>query len=398
LTEITLNEEAVETFFRDARERHAVYLRRRSGASRPWTTDPVMRQYRITNVFRELDKTTTWLRENVRDHLADDPLVLPAVALARWFNYIPSMETLFKQPSLFPGEEPAASGGAAPEGSGPAALRPTPAAPAGSAAGLRHGLLPARAGEPYPTPWQEWMRTESTRSLECPLRKQGSPWVTGAYMIRTPIGMDKLEGVLSSFRNLGTQKPKFEIFRSRFVSMGWREVAEHCLENREKNPVSLQAVWDWLKNFYGLGAFMAYEIVTDLRHTKLLDRAPDVDLWANPGPGALRGANILIRGPNRVRKGRLEKSSVREAQECMDQLLELSRDPRYWPQPGCGLGGVAYDPKYLKEIADVLHQPPRPEDWPRWELHEVEMWLCETAKLVRTRLGWGRPRGNFEGF
>lgn len=390
MTDIKLDEETVNTFFADARERHAVYLRRKAGNPRPWTKDPVMRQYRITNVFRELDKTTTYLRNNIRDPLRDHPLVLPAVSLARWFNYIPSMETLFLQPSLL---SPTAGAAPAPEVTAPGGIKNPPVTAAGSAA-----LLLEPGPGPYRTPWQTWLMTEDAKELEWPLRKQGSPWVTGAYMIRTPVGMDKLEGVLSSFRNLWTQKPQFVMNTGASISMGWLELAIYCIDKRNiGDPVSLRQVWDWLKNFYGLGAFMAYEIVTDLRHTALLDRAPDINLWSNPGPGALRGANILIRGANRVRKGRLEKSTVKEAESCMAQLLELSRDPKYWPQPHLGLGATIYDPSYLSEIGDVLHNPPRPEDWPVWELHEVEMWLCETAKFVRTRLGWGRPRGNFEG-
>lgn len=395
---VELLPEMIEAFFRDARERHAIYLRRSAGLQKPWTNDPVMRQYRITNVFRELDKTTVWIRENVRDPLSSHPLVLPAIALCRWFNLIGTLETIFKQPSLFAGEVKVAATAA-----GAAGARWIPPDPNPRAAGQPEPAAAARLAAllytdgPHPTPWQEWLATGNTATLEWPLRKQGAPWVTGAYMIRTPIGMDKLEGVLSSFRSFCTQRPKFECNDGSFKSMGWADVAEYCIDARESgNPVTLKRVWEWLKNFYGLGAFMAYEIVTDLRHTKLLDRAPDINTWANPGPGALRGAALMIRPANRVRKGRLEKASVKEAESAMAQLLELSRDPRYWPQPRRGLGATVYDPSYLQEIGDVLKNPPVIEDWPEWELREVEMWLCEMAKITRTRLGFGRPRGNFQ--
>lgn len=49
-------------FFAFARERHATYLRRQSGAPEPWTDDPILRKFRFTNVFRELDRTTVWFR------------------------------------------------------------------------------------------------------------------------------------------------------------------------------------------------------------------------------------------------------------------------------------------------------------------------------------------------
>lgn len=396
---VELNESQVAQFFADARERHAIYLRRRAGRPKPWTNDPVLQNYKITNVFRELDRTTTWIRTHVRDPLYDNILALPAVALARWFNLIPTLETIFLQPSLFLDSSGAAGVGvAAPDPNPRAGSAPDLAPAAGSAAGLSPvsggaaGLLPTDGAA---TPWQQWLKTEDTRDLEWPLRKQGAPWVTGAYMIRTPVGMDKLEGVLSSFRNLWTQRPKFELNNGNMVSMDWREVAQYCLDNRDsERPVSLERMHDWLCNFYGLGPFMAHEIVIDLRHTALLDRAPDIRSWTNPGPGALRGANILIRGAKQGRKGRLEKSSVAEAKDTILQLQDLAQDPKYWPQER--QDGFTVDPSYSAQIEDVLRYA-KSGDWPRWEMHQGEMWLCEYTKITRTRLGFGRPRGNYHG-
>lgn len=406
---VELDESQVAQFFADARERHAIYLRRRAGQPKPWTDDPVMQNYKITNVFRELDRTTTWIRTHVRDPLYGSTLALPAVALARWFNLIPTLETVFLQPSLFPDAGGATGvGGAAPDPNPRAGGAPDPAPAAGSAAGFlpvsgsaaglppvsgsAAGLLPTEGAA---TPWQRWLKTEDTRDLEWPLRKQGAPWVTGAYMIRTPIGMDKLEGVLSSFRNLWTQRPKFELNSGKVVSMGWGDVAQHCLDARDsERPVSLERMHDWLCNFYGLGPFMAHEIVIDLRHTALLDRAPDIRSWTNPGPGALRGANILIRGAKQGRKGRLEKSSVAEAKDTILQLQDLAQDPKYWPQEI--EGGFAVDPSYPGQIEDVLRYA-KSGDWPQWEMHQGEMMLCEYTKITRTRLGFGRPRGNYPG-
>lgn len=386
---VELDEEQVAQFFADARERHAIYLRRRAGRPKPWTDDLVMQNYKITNVFRELDRTTTWIRTHVRDPMQDDPLALPVIALARWFNLIPTLETIFLQPSLFLDVGGAAGvGGAAPDPNPRAGGAPDPAPAAGSAA----GLLPTGGAA---TPWQRWLETEDTRELEWPLRKQGAPWVTGAYMIRTPVGMDKLEGVLSSFRNLWTQRPKFELNSGEAVSMGWRDVAQYCLDARDsEQPVTLERMHDWLGNFYGLGPFMAHEIVIDLRHTALLDRAPDIRSWTNPGPGALRGANILIRGAKQGRKGRLEKSSVAEARDTILQLQDLAQDPKYWPQER--QDGFAVDPSYSGQIEDVLRHG-KSGDWPRWEMHQGEMMLCEYTKITRTRLGFGRPRGNYPG-
>ena len=155
----------------------------------------------------------------------------------------------------------------------------------------------------------------------------------------------------------------------------------------------LQAVWSWLRQFYGLGPFLAYEIVTDLRHTALLDRAPDIMTWANPGPGALRGARLLTHGPERGRKGRLIKGDLAQTHEVMCDLMRRSQSVEYWPVVHGD--AVLHHESYRHQTTDVLGGS-RTEDWPAWEMREPEMWLCEMAKYERTRLGFGRPRGTFK--
>ena len=65
-------------------ERHRIYLTKTAGKPKPWTDDPILQQYKFTNVFRELDKDTIWCRENIREPLRDAPeLLLFNVALFR---------------------------------------------------------------------------------------------------------------------------------------------------------------------------------------------------------------------------------------------------------------------------------------------------------------------------
>jgi hypothetical protein len=90
-------------------ERHAIYLRRAAGQSRPWTDDRILRDYFFTNPFRELDKTTLWFKEMVRGPLACDPAVLMATVIFRWFNYIPTGELLLQHGLLHEWDEKGAS-------------------------------------------------------------------------------------------------------------------------------------------------------------------------------------------------------------------------------------------------------------------------------------------------
>lgn len=75
-----------EIFWYFMNERHSIYLKKQKGIPKPWTDDPILQYYKFTNIFRELDKDTVWVKENIRDPL-DDPktydLLLFNVALFR---------------------------------------------------------------------------------------------------------------------------------------------------------------------------------------------------------------------------------------------------------------------------------------------------------------------------
>lgn len=67
-------------------ERHSIYLRRAAGQQFPWTKDPILQKYKFCNIFRELDRTTVWIRENVREPFADNENLWFMIILARFFN------------------------------------------------------------------------------------------------------------------------------------------------------------------------------------------------------------------------------------------------------------------------------------------------------------------------
>lgn len=77
-------------------ERHRIYQRRLDGLPRPWTADTILQRYKFTNVFRELDRGTAWLRENFTQPHWNDPLELIAFNLAwyRMFNWTGTGEYL----------------------------------------------------------------------------------------------------------------------------------------------------------------------------------------------------------------------------------------------------------------------------------------------------------------
>jgi hypothetical protein len=110
------------------------------------------------------------------------------------------------------------------------------------------------------------------------LIKEQPQWVTGSYIIKTPNGMDKVTGVVDCINNIWQDKD-------------W--LIKRLEYDKKEHKSSLESAWTLLRQYPYMGPFMAYEVVTDLRHTYILDEAHDIMTWANAGPGAMRGLNRL---------------------------------------------------------------------------------------------------------
>ena len=272
----------VDKFFNFLNERHLIYLRKTRKEEFPWTTDPILQRYKFTNVFRENDRTTVWFREHVRENMRDDIDVALATVIFRWFNLIETGQLL-----------------------------------------LEHGLF------------KNW---DSDYCIE--ILQDQPQWVTGAYIIKTPNGMNKLEGVCWAIDQIANDQNKF-------------------IDSIYEAKDSLKALWEVLMPYPYMGPFMAYEVVTDWRHTFLGDEARDIMTWANPGPGAKRGLNRIHDRP----LNKQIKSDINISE--MQVLLELSQE---W-----------------------LHG-----QVPSLEMRDIEHTLCEFDKYERVRNGEGKPRSIYK--
>ena len=154
---------------------------------------------------------------------------------------------------------------------------------------------------------------------------------TGAYMLTGTLGGTKVEQTIDKILT-----PLYEM-PPRIISS------------------SLEETWKRYLPYPGFSGFMAYEVVTDLRHTKHLENAEDIMTWANPGPGAKRGLN-------RIHGRELEKSIPRK------QLISE-----------------------MKELLDLCNMAPLP-----LEMRDIEHCLCEFDKYERVRLGQGKPRAKYK--
>lgn len=272
----------INEFFATARERYAILERRRSGVPGPWTTDKVFQTYRFCNTFREDDRTTLWFRDKLRQPLRDDAhSVLQATIIFRWFNRIETGEKI-----------------------------------------------------KYMLEIGAWSAAEARVLLE----KQ-KPVVTGAYIIKTPNGMTKLEGILWCIEQIDM----------------W-----HLANNLPSTPPeerTLEGTWDCLREFPYLGSFMAYQIISDLIHTCWLDKASDMYTWAALGPGSTRGLGWLVAGtPDFYSMG--SKANCVEMRKDMQELVAASE-----------------------------------QAWGRkWTMQEVQHWLCEHDKYLRATGGQPQKR------
>lgn len=86
-----------DTYWRFAAERQAIFFRRLSGATRPWTPDPVLQAYRFTNAYRAADRVSQHLIRNVIYDGPQTPQELFfRVLLFKMFNRIETWELLSK--------------------------------------------------------------------------------------------------------------------------------------------------------------------------------------------------------------------------------------------------------------------------------------------------------------
>lgn len=67
-------------------ERENIRRKKDAGEQKPWTDDPILREFRFCNVYREFDAVTRWIAANWRTPWRDDPDLWFAMLVARIFN------------------------------------------------------------------------------------------------------------------------------------------------------------------------------------------------------------------------------------------------------------------------------------------------------------------------
>ena len=280
------------------KERESIRVKKEQGSPKPWSDDPIFQTYRFCNVERERDTVSIWIKENWIDPYRDHPNLWFAMIVARLFNWPPTLGIIG-----FPDED---------------FLESKPI-------------------------WRTLLKSH---------RDVGNEKIfTGAYLVSTNgVKMDKidyiLDRVLTPIWERGRAPIKSAILR--------KDISPHVGTVKEE---SLEEYWTFLRQFDGLGSFMAGQVVADLKYSPLLENAPDWWTWAPLGPGSIRGLNRL--------HGRPLEKSLRQDQGLKEMLV-------------------------LQDIVE------REINW-KLPLHNLQNCLCETDKMIRVMNNEGRPRSTYPG-
>lgn len=254
------------------RERHNIYLRRLQGKPKPWTDDEILQSIFFTNPYRENDKVTVWFRDNIREPLRDRPEVLFATVCFRWFNL--------------------------PEPTGRVLMSPF------CSASQSRTLTPL--GRLMLSLCCNWDPNTTFHVLDG-LRKEKKQIFTGAFMINSPPGQGKLEAIVERITNVWEDRKDLVDF---FYPVQGR---------------TMQKAHERLTKYPGMGGFMAYEVVCDLRYTYLLENATDKLTWCNPGPGAIRGMCRILGIPFDASNNSTSPPCPPGFQEECQKLLKLAQ-------------------------------------------------------------------------
>lgn len=277
------------------KEREAIRVKKTAGAPPPWTDDPILAKFRFCNVRREDDRVTMWIAENIRKPFADHPLLWLMLCIARQINWPDTLERLINYRDLHDG------GGAWPD--------------------------------------SDAFSPETMRFVMKHMQDNGLKVYTGAYTITAPPakGASKIDFTCETV--IGQLWCAASTIGAYFRSPGRTIRGAHAVLMRYK-------AW---------GEFMAYQAVGDMIFTKILEGAPDRNLWCAAGPGTLRGLNRIHGRPVDYRL------SQEQARSEIRKIFAIAQAET----------GVAL------------------------EFNDVPNILCETDKYLRVKNGEGAPRATY---
>lgn len=258
---IPWREDRVDQFWWFVTERHNVYRRRfEQKLPPPWTEDSVLQTYRFTNVYRELDKGSQYLINNILGTSLTADLTVFNVFAYRRFNLPATHDALVQ-----------------------------------ALCGGRNQSL--AVNEHFLTHWDRDL------ALDCITKRKAA-----GHPIQSPAWVVNASGVEGPGSGLKLQCDRISHF--------WtikEEVTEALLD-----APSMEEAWKLFTLLPGIGGFVAYEMVIDLNYPGgILDFSEDD--FVNPGPGCVQGIDLMTEVPVRKRARYIE--AIRDLRETQEEPL-----------------------------------------------------------------------------
>lgn len=348
---IDVHQEHKRLFFWLMHERMVIWKRRFiDKKDRPWTENEILRDYKFTNVYRELDRNSQWQIKNI---LLDDSLSLK--------NLIWKMMVFrfFNNPETFTFN---------PKKSGVAIQGDLFGAPIKS--GLKQAekisdLIPATKWRNGIPDYDEYDEDEFSKFI-AGVRSSGQNPYTTAYLINS----QAMPG-----------QPRDYCYTRVVIPTLHKRIPEIIkLVLKAKNP---EEIIDYLTQMPAVANFIAHEFYQDFtyipRYTDRKFMKFTQDDYTNVGPGASIGIRLIYPSLDSVAKQKQAIYWLRdEAERELTKVAKSKGEPMYY---------LEWDKEkreyYLTDKCNIT-------------LHQIEMWLCEFQKYWKMTIKTGKQRSKFE--
>lgn len=328
-----------QLFFDTMFERQLIWYKRfMLKQERPWTDNEIFRNFKFTNVYRELDKNSQWLIKNI---IMDDSLSLKNLIWKMMFFRI------FNNPETF-------------------TFDPSGKAVQGDLFKPNVKLIPSSRWKNGIPDYEEYDENEFCDFIAGLRAVKQNPFTT-AYLINS--GGAGKQGVSRDYTYTRVVIPTLHAKMDEIMDV-------------VKNAESPEDIIKCLNSIPMVANFISHEFYQDFtyipRYTNRTFMKFDQNDYTNVGPGASVGIRLIY--PNL--KGREQKEGIyRLRDEAADMLLSIAkkRNMETFPYLYWNKKRNCYE---IKKKCNIT-------------LHQIEMWLCEFQKYFKMIVGSGKQRSKF---
>lgn len=346
---IDVHEENKRLFFWLMHERMCIWKRRFiDKKERPWTENKILRDYKFTNVYRELDRNSQWQIKNI---LLDNSLSLNnliwKMMVFRFFNN-PETFTFSPKNKAIQGD-----------------LFGAPTKSGLKQAKSPDELIPATKWKNGIPDYDEYDEDEFSRFI-AGIRSTGLNPYTTAYLINS---------------QATPGQPRDYCYTRVVIPTLHAKIPEII-----KTVISAQSPEDiisYLTKMPAVADFIAHEFYQDFtyipRYTDRKFMKFDQNDYTNVGPGASIGIRLIYPSIDNLKDQKQAIYWLRDAAE--KELAEIAKskgEPMYY---------LEWDKEkrqyYFSDECNIT-------------LHQIEMWLCEFQKYWKMTIKTGKQRSKFE--